>query len=34
MVMLMVVFASAFFLIVDESLRIIVSLALGIGRGG
>ena len=34
MVMLMVVFASAFFLIVDESLRIVVSLALGIGRGG
>jgi preprotein translocase subunit SecE len=34
MVMLMVVFASAFFLVVDEVLRIVVSLALGIGRGG
>lgn len=34
MVMLMVVFASAFFLIVDEVLRVVVSLALGIGRGG
>ncbi len=34
MVMLMVVFASVFFLVVDEVLRIVVSLALGIGRGG
>ncbi|HYA74457.1 MAG TPA: preprotein translocase subunit SecE [Roseiarcus sp.] len=34
MVMLMVVFASVFFLVVDEALRIVVSLALGIGRGG
>ena len=34
MVMLMAVFASVFFLVVDESLRIVVSLALGIGRGG
>jgi preprotein translocase subunit SecE len=34
MVMLMAVFASVFFLVVDEVLRIVVSLALGIGRGG
>ena len=34
MVMLMVVFTSAFFLIVDEALRVAVSLALGLGRGG
>ncbi len=34
MVMLMVVFASVFFLVVDEALRVVVSLALGIGRGG
>ena len=34
MVMLMVVFASVFFLVVDEVLRVVVSLALGIGRGG
>jgi preprotein translocase subunit SecE len=34
MVMLMVVFASLFFLVVDELLRIAVALALGIGRGG
>ena len=34
MVMLMVVFASVFFLVVDEAMRIVVSLALGIGRGG
>ena len=32
--MLMVVFASVFFLVVDEALRVVVSLALGIGRGG
>jgi preprotein translocase subunit SecE len=34
MVMLMVVFASVFFLVVDEALRVAVSLALGLGRGG
>ncbi len=34
LVMLMVVFASVFFLVVDEALRIVVGLALGIGRGG
>ena len=34
MVMLMVVFTSAFFLVVDEVLRVAVSLALGLGRGG
>jgi preprotein translocase subunit SecE len=34
MVMLMAVFASVFFLVVDETLRILVSLALGLGRGG
>jgi preprotein translocase subunit SecE len=34
MVMLMVVFTSAFFLIVDEALRVAVTLALGLGRGG
>jgi len=34
MVMLMVVFTSAFFLVVDEGLRVAVSLALGLGRGG
>ncbi len=34
LVMLMVVFASVFFLVVDEVLRVVVSLALGIGRGG
>jgi preprotein translocase subunit SecE len=34
MVMLMVVFTSLFFLVVDELLRIAVGLALGIGRGG
>ncbi len=34
MVMLMLVFASVFFLVVDEVLRVVVSLALGIGRGG
>jgi hypothetical protein len=32
--MLMVVFASVFFLVVDEVLRVVVGLALGIGRGG
>jgi len=34
MVMLMVVFTSTFFLVVDEVLRVAVSLALGLGRGG
>jgi preprotein translocase subunit SecE len=34
MVLLMVVFTSLFFLIVDEGLRIAVTLALGLGRGG
>ena len=34
MVMLMVVFTSLFFLVVDELLRIAVALALGIGRAG
>jgi preprotein translocase subunit SecE len=34
MVMLMVVFTSVFFLVVDEGLRVAVTLALGLGRGG
>ena len=34
MVLLMVVFTSVFFLVVDEGLRVAVSLALGLGRGG
>ena len=34
MVLLMVVFTSLFFLVVDEGLRVAVSLALGLGRGG
>ena len=34
MVLLMVVFTSLFFLVVDEALRVAVSLALGLGRGG
>jgi preprotein translocase subunit SecE len=34
MVMLMVVFTSVFFLVVDEVLRVAVTLALGLGRGG
>jgi len=34
MVMLMVVFTSTFFLVVDEALRVAVSLVLGFGRGG
>jgi hypothetical protein len=33
-VLLLVVFTSLFFLVVDEVLRTIVSLALGFGRGG
>ena len=34
LVMLMAVFASLFLLLVDEGLRIIVSLVLGFGRSG
>ena len=34
MVMLMVVFTSVFFVIVDEAVRVAVTLALGLGRGG
>ena len=34
MVMLMAVFASIFFIVVDEGLRILVSLVLGFGRSG
>ena len=34
MVLLMVVFTSFFFLVVDEGLRVAVTLALGLGRGG
>jgi preprotein translocase subunit SecE len=34
LVMLMAVFTSVFFLVTDEVLRILVSLALGLGRGG
>ena len=33
-VLMLVVFTSLFFLVVDEVLRTIVSLALGFGRGG
>ena len=34
LVLMLVVFTSIFFLVVDEVLRTIVSLALGFGRGG
>ena len=34
MVLLMVVFASLFFVTVDEALRLLVGLVLGIGRHG
>ena len=34
MVLLMVLFASVFFVTVDESLRFLVGLVLGIGRHG
>ena len=34
MVLLMVVFASLFFVTVDEALRLAVGLVLGIGRHG
>ena len=34
MVLLMVLFASLFFVTVDEALRLLVGLVLGIGRHG
>ncbi len=34
LVLLLVVFASVFFVVVDEVLRALVGFALGIGRGG
>ena len=34
LVMLMAVFASVFLIVVDEALRILVSLVLGFGRHG
>ena len=34
LVLLLVVFASLFFTVVDEVLRVLVGLALGVGRGG
>jgi preprotein translocase subunit SecE len=34
LVMLMAVFASIFFIVVDEGLRVFVSLVLGFGRSG
>ena len=34
LVMLMALFASVFFIVVDEGLRILVSLVLGFGRSG
>ncbi len=34
LVLLLVVFASVFFVVVDQVLREFVSLALGFGRGG
>ncbi len=34
LVLMLVVFTSVFFLVVDEVLRTIVSLVLGFGRGG
>ena len=34
LVLLLVVFVSVFFLVVDQVLRELVSLALGFGRGG
>ena len=34
LVLLLVVFASLFFTVVDEVLRVAVGLALGFGRGG
>ena len=34
LVLLLVAFTSVFFVVVDEVLRVFVSLALGFGRGG
>jgi preprotein translocase subunit SecE len=34
LVILLVVFASVFFTVVDEVLRAVVGFALGVGRGG
>jgi preprotein translocase subunit SecE len=34
LVLLLVVFASVFFVVVDQVLREVVALALGFGRGG
>jgi preprotein translocase subunit SecE len=34
LVMLMALFASIFFIVVDEGLRVAVSLVLGFGRSG
>ena len=34
LVLLLVVFASVFFLVADEVLRTVVALVLGFGRGG
>ena len=34
LVMLMALFASIFFIVVDEGLRLMVSLLLGFGRSG
>jgi len=34
LVLLLVAFASIFFVVVDEALRVLVGLALGFGRGG
>ena len=34
LVLLLVAFASIFFTVVDEVLRVLVGLALGFGRGG
>ncbi len=34
LVMLMALFASIFFIVVDEGLRVLVSLVLGFGRSG
>ena len=34
LVLLLVVFASVFFVVVDEALRILVGFVLGVGRGG
>jgi preprotein translocase subunit SecE len=34
LVLLLVAFASLFFTVVDETLRVLVGFALGFGRGG